>query len=56
VVLSGAVTGVAAASDLSRFVRTLDPAGNPTKIQTTRGTTDSNDAYEYDTRNRLTFE
>ena len=39
---------------LSKFVWTLDPAGNPTKVQTTRGTTDSYDAYEYDARNRLT--
>jgi RHS repeat-associated protein len=39
---------------LSKFLWTLDPAGNPTKAQTTRGTTDSYDAYEYDDRNRLT--
>lgn len=39
---------------LSRFLWTLDPAGNPTKAQTTRGVTDTYDAYEYDTRNRLT--
>jgi RHS repeat-associated protein len=39
---------------LSKFLWTLDPAGNPTKVQTTRGVTDTYDAYEYDARNRLT--
>ena len=39
---------------LSKFLWTLDPAGNPTVAKTTRGTTDVYDAYEYDTRNRLT--
>lgn len=39
---------------LSKFLWTLDAAGNPTKVQTTRGATDTYDAYEYDTRNRLT--
>ncbi len=39
---------------LSAFERTLDPAGNPTKMKTTRGVTDTYDAYEYDDRNRLT--
>jgi RHS repeat-associated protein len=39
---------------LSKFAWTLDAAGNPTKTQTTRGTTDTYEAYEYDTRNRLT--
>jgi RHS repeat-associated protein len=39
---------------LSKFLRTLDAAGNPTKVQTTRGANDVYDAYEYDTRNRLT--
>jgi RHS repeat-associated protein len=48
------VENAAGATILSRFVRTLDPAGNPTKIQTTRDTTETYDAYEYDTRNRLT--
>ena len=41
-------------SGMLKFLWTLDPAGNPTKTQTTRGTTDSYDAYEYDDRNRLT--
>jgi RHS repeat-associated protein len=39
---------------LSKFLWTLDAAGNPTKQQTTRGTNDVYDAYEYDARNRLT--
>jgi RHS repeat-associated protein len=39
---------------LSKFLWTLDPAGNPTKVKTTRGSTDVYDVYEYDTRNRLT--
>lgn len=39
---------------LSKFQWTLDAAGNPTKAQTTRGASDTYDAYEYDTRNRLT--
>jgi hypothetical protein len=39
---------------LSTFTWTLDAAGNPTKAQTTRGMTDTYDAFEYDTRNRLT--
>jgi RHS repeat-associated protein len=39
---------------LSAFLWTLDPAGNPTKVQTTRGTSDTYDAFEYDARNRLT--
>jgi RHS repeat-associated protein len=39
---------------LSTFSWTLDAAGNPTKAQTTRGVTDTYDAFEYDTRNRLT--
>jgi RHS repeat-associated protein len=43
-----------AGSILSKFVWTLDSAGNPTKVQTTRGATDVYDAYEYDARNRLT--
>jgi RHS repeat-associated protein len=42
------------ASILSRFEWTLDAAANPTKVKTTRGTSDSFDAYEYDARNRLT--
>ena len=42
------------ATVLSKFLWTLDAAGNPTKVQTTRGTSDSYDAYEYDTRKRLT--
>jgi RHS repeat-associated protein len=39
---------------LSKFLRTLDAGGNPTKVQTTRGGADTYDAFEYDTRNRLT--
>lgn len=39
---------------LSKFLWTLDSAGNPTKAQTTRGANDVYDANEYDTRNRLT--
>lgn len=38
---------------LSKFIWTLDAAGNPTKVQTTRGSSDTYDAYEYDARNRL---
>jgi RHS repeat-associated protein len=41
-------------TSLSKFVWTLDAAGNPTRVQTTRGGTDSYDIYGYDTRNRLT--
>jgi RHS repeat-associated protein len=39
---------------LSKFLWTLDAAGNPTKQQTTRGVTDTYDGFEYDTRGRLT--
>jgi YD repeat-containing protein len=38
---------------LSKFLWTLDAAGNPTKVLTTRGVTDTYDAYQYDARNRL---
>ncbi len=38
---------------LSKFLWTLDAAANPTKVQTTRGVTDTYDAYEYDARNRV---
>jgi RHS repeat-associated protein len=38
---------------ISKFLWTLDAASNPTKVQTTRGTSDTYDAYEYDARNRL---
>jgi RHS repeat-associated protein len=48
------VDNAKAGSSLSKFVWTLDAAGNPTKAQTTRGGSDSYDAYEYDARNRLT--
>lgn len=41
-------------TSLSKFLWTLDAAGNPTKAQTTRGGVDVYDAYEYDARNRLT--
>jgi RHS repeat-associated protein len=41
-------------SILSRFDRTLDEAGNPTVVETTRGVSHLYDAYEYDARNRLT--
>jgi RHS repeat-associated protein len=39
---------------LSKFLWTLDAASNPYKVQTTRGVNDTYDAFEYDTRNRLT--
>jgi len=42
------------ATSLSKFSWTLDPAGNPTKVQTTRGANDTYDVYEYDTRDRVT--
>jgi RHS repeat-associated protein len=42
------------ATILSKFLWTLDAAGNPYKVQTTRGALDTYDAFEYDTRNRLT--
>jgi RHS repeat-associated protein len=48
------VENAKAGTILSKFLWTLDPAGNLTKQQTTRGVADSYDAYEYDTRNRLT--
>jgi RHS repeat-associated protein len=54
---AGRLTGVDNAksgTSLSKFVWTLDAAGNPTKAQTTRGGTDTYDVYGYDTRNRLT--
>lgn len=41
-------------SSLSKFDWTLDDAGNPTKVRTTRGAVDTYDAYEYDPRDRLT--
>jgi RHS repeat-associated protein len=48
------VENAKAGTVLSKLLWTLDAAGNPTKVQTTRGVTDSYDAYEYDARNRLT--
>jgi RHS repeat-associated protein len=54
---AGRLTGVKNAEGgtiLSEFVWTLDAAGNPTEVKTTRGVSDTYDAYEYDTRNRLT--
>ncbi|MGH3080705.1 MAG: RHS repeat-associated core domain-containing protein, partial [Gaiellaceae bacterium] len=48
------VENAKAGTILAKFLWTLDPAGNPTKQQTTRGLIDAYDAYEYDTRNRLT--
>jgi RHS repeat-associated protein len=39
---------------LSKFLWTHDAAGNPYKVHTTRGAVDTYDAFEYDTRNRLT--
>jgi RHS repeat-associated protein len=39
---------------LSKFLWTLDAAGNPTLAKTTRNTSDVYDGYEYDSRNRLT--
>ena len=38
---------------LSRFTQTLDPAGNPTRIDTQRGATTTTDAYTYTPANRL---
>jgi RHS repeat-associated protein len=49
-----AVDNSKAATILSRHASTLDAAGNPTRVQTTRGATDVYDAHEYDARNRLT--
>ena len=48
------VENTKAGTILSKHAWTLDAAGNPTKAQTTRGTADVYDLYEYDTRNRLT--
>lgn len=48
------VENAKAGTILSKFTWTLDPASNPTKAQTTRGTTDTYDGYEYDARNSLT--
>jgi len=48
------VENAKAGAILSKFVWTLDSAGNPTKQQTTRGVTDTYDAFEYDPRDRLT--
>jgi YD repeat-containing protein len=39
---------------LSKFVWTLDAAGNPTQVETSRSPGDVYDLYEYDARNRLT--
>jgi RHS repeat-associated protein len=49
-----AVENAKAGAILSRFGWTLDAAGNPVKAQTTRGSADVYDVYEYDARNRLT--
>lgn len=48
------VENARAGTVLSKFAWTLNAAGNPSRVKTTRGTTDVYDAYEYDTRNRLT--
>jgi RHS repeat-associated protein len=48
------VENAKAGTILSKFAWTLDAASNPTKAQTTRGGSDTYDAYEYDARNRLT--
>jgi RHS repeat-associated protein len=47
------VENAKAGTILSKFLWTLDGAGNPTKAQATRGGTDTYDAFEYDARNRL---
>lgn len=47
------VENAKAGSVLSKFLWTLDAAGNPAKVQTTRGGSDAYEAYEYDARNRL---
>lgn len=48
------VENAKAGTILSKFLWTRDAVGNPTKQQTTRGVTDAYDAFEYDTRSRLT--
>jgi RHS repeat-associated protein len=48
------VDNVKSGSSLSRFTWTLDPVGNPTKVDTLRGGTDTYDGYQYDARDRLT--
>jgi YD repeat-containing protein len=48
------VDNAKAGTSLSKFLWTLDAAGNPTKAQTTRAGSDTFDAYEYDSRDRLT--
>lgn len=48
------VDNAKAGTSLSKFDWTLDAAGNPTKVQTTRAGNSTYDAYEYDARSRLT--
>jgi RHS Repeat len=48
------VDNVKSGTSLSKFSWTLDPVGNPTKVDTLRGGTDSYDGYQYDARDRLT--
>jgi RHS repeat-associated protein len=48
------VENTKAGTVLSKFLWTLDATGSPIKQQTTRGVTNTYDAFEYDTRNRLT--
>ena len=48
------VDNAKAGVSLSKFLWTLDAAGNATKAQTARAGGDTYDAYEYDARNRLT--
>lgn len=48
------VENAAGSSILSKFERTLDPVGNPTRVDTTRGLTTTSEAFTYDGRNQLT--
>ncbi len=50
----GEVENASSGGALSDFVWTLDAAGNPTKVEASRSSTTSYEAYEYDARNRLT--
>ncbi len=51
--LSSIINKRGSAAPLSRFDYTRDPAGNPIRIETTRGSNTSNDSYTYDPANRL---
>ena len=47
------VANMQSATVLSKFVSTLDSAGNPTLVATTRGATTTNEAYTYDANDRV---